>query len=307
VTCNWLDERRQMTTVHSLHLVGLPPLMERTSGAADVRIGLIDGPVATQHPDLADARLKLVGGQSAGACEQTHSVACMHGTFVAGILCARRGSTAPAIAPGCTLLVRPIFSESRPGELPSATPAELAAAIADCVDAGARVINLSAALVRPASREDRLTRAIDHAAARGVIIVAAAGNQGTVGGTSSITQHPWVIPVAACSLQGRPLDASNMGRSIGRCGLSAPGEGVGSLTPGGEAAAPAGGTSVAAPFVSGAIALLCSEFPDATAAATKLAVLSPSAARRPSVVPPLLNAWAAHQVLQSIHSRRVVA
>ena len=38
---------------------------------------------------------------------------------------------------------------------------------------------------------------MNHAAHRGVITVAAAGNQGTVG-SSAITRHPWVIPVAAC-------------------------------------------------------------------------------------------------------------
>ena len=47
-----------------------------------------------------------------------------HGTYVAGILAARRGSGAPAICPGCTLLVRPIFLEtaSDNAEMPSATP-----------------------------------------------------------------------------------------------------------------------------------------------------------------------------------------
>jgi hypothetical protein len=68
----------------------------------------------------------------------------MHGTFVAGILCARRDSIAPAICPGCTLIVRPIFSEDKNGigKMPSATPEEVAVAVIDTVLAGARVINL---------------------------------------------------------------------------------------------------------------------------------------------------------------------
>ena len=59
-------------------------------------------------------------------------------------------------------------------------------------------------------------------------MVAAAGNQGTVG-SSVITRHPWVIPVIACDLQGRPTTESNLGSSIGRRGLAAPGENIASL------------------------------------------------------------------------------
>src|SRR5512132_2821930 len=77
-------------------------------------------------------------------------VALSHGTFVAGLLMARRGSRAPAICPGCTLLVRP----SDNAEMPSATPDETATAIADCVDAGARVINLSVAVAQPSSNRE---------------------------------------------------------------------------------------------------------------------------------------------------------
>ena len=36
-----------------LELAKLTALMERTSGSPEVKIGLIDGPVVTQHPDLA--------------------------------------------------------------------------------------------------------------------------------------------------------------------------------------------------------------------------------------------------------------
>jgi len=113
--------------------------------------------------------------------------------------------------------------------MPSATPGELAEAIIDSVDAGVRVINLSAALVQPVPNgESSLEEALRYAAHRGVMIVAAAGNQGTVG-SSAITRHPWVIPTAACDTHGRPLRASNLGASIGRRGLSAPGENVTSL------------------------------------------------------------------------------
>src|SRR5207237_1095426 len=133
-----------------LDLVKLVPLMETSSGRSETTIALIDGPVMASHPDLSSTGVREIPGSLRGTCAQANSVACMHGTFVAGILCAKRGSSAPAICPDCTLLVRPIFAEttSANGQMPSATPEELATANVDCVDAGANVINLSAALAQ---------------------------------------------------------------------------------------------------------------------------------------------------------------
>jgi len=281
-----------------LDLVKLTSLMERTSGNSDVKIGLIDGPVVTGHPDLAGGYLSEIPGRSGATCTKTDSTACVHGTFIAGIFCAKRNSSAPAICPGCTLLVRPIFSEKSAGreQMPSATPQELAAAIIDCIDAGARIINLSLALAQPSTKgEHALAEALDHSVRRGVIVAAAAGNQGTLG-SSAITRHPWVIPVVGCDLRGRPITESNLGSSIGRRGLSAPGDEITSLGAEGQALT-LGGTSVAVPFVTAAIALLWSEFPAASAAQIKLAIVQASTPRRAAVVPPLLDAEAAYRTL----------
>jgi len=197
--------------------------------------------------------------------------------------------------------VRPIFAEAADanGSMPSATAAELAAAIVETVDAGARVLNLSAALVQTgASGEKELKAALDYAAKRGSVAVAAAGNQGTVG-SSAITGHPWVIPVAACDKHGNPFAQTNLGRSIARRGLSAPGHEINSLGTDGKRRS-FSGTSAAAPFVTGALALLWSEFPDASAAYVKYAVTSTSVSRRGNtIVPPLINAWAAFQFMAS--------
>jgi len=288
-----------------IELVRLSALMERSQGRPEIAVALVDGPVAQDHPDLADASIRELPGKTKGTCSLADSVACTHGTFVAGILFARRGSVAPAICPGCTLLLRPIFAEAAEGNgnMPSATSDELAEAIIESVDAGARVINLSSALVRPSAKgESKLEEALNHAAHHGVITVAAAGNQGTVG-SSAITRHPWVIPVAACSIQGRPLNESNLGSSIGRRGLSAPGENITSLGTNGKPQT-FGGTSAAAPFVTGAIALLWSDSPDATAAQIKLAVTQAGVPRRGTIAPPVLDAWAAYQVMTSAHSGR---
>lgn len=291
-----------------LDLVKLTPLMQRTSGSPELRIGLIDGPVATGHPDLSSRRFVEISGQGGGSCTRVTSPACLHGTFVAGILFAKRGSPAPAICPGCTVLIRPIFSEATSGheQMPSTTPQDLAAAIIECIDLGARVINLSLALVQSSGKgEQPLEAALNEAVRCSVIVVAAAGNQSTIG-SSVITRHPWVIPVAACDLYGRPMHESNLGNSIGTRGLSAPGDAITSLSTQG-APLTLRGTSVAVPFVTGTIALLWSEFPAATAAQIKLALARASTLRRASVVPPVLDATAAYQFLLTTHARRRIS
>lgn len=291
-----------------LELVRLTALMERTSGSPEVKIGLIDGPVVTQHADLASEHLREIPGKSGGTCTQANSTACLHGTFIAAILSARRNSPAPGICPNCTLLLRPIFIETTFGRehMPSATPQELAAAVIECIDAGARVINLSLALARPSTRgEQALEDALDQAVRRGVIVVAAAGNQGTVG-SSAIIRHPWVIPVVACDIRGRPMNESNLGSSIGRRGLSAPGDDITSLGSEGQSFT-FSGTSVAVPFVTGAIALLWSEFASVSAAQIKLAIAQATTLRRATVVPPLLDAAAAYQLLLTSSARRQIA
>ena len=286
--------------MNPLDLVRLPELMKRGQGRPEITLALIDGPITSGLPDLAAATIREISGKLKGTCARADSVACTHGTFVAGMLVARRGSAAPAICPGCTLLLRPIFAEAMNGNahMPSATPEDLAEAIVDSVEAGAKVINLSAALVQPSLKgEGSLKQALDYAAQRGAITVAAAGNQGAVG-SSVITRHPWAIPVTACDLQGRPLGESNLGRSIGRQGLSAPGEQVTSLGSDGKPQTFAG-TSAAAPFVTGAIGLLWSEFPSAGAAEIRLALRQPTGRWRKTVVPPLLDASAAYRFMAS--------
>jgi subtilisin family serine protease len=222
------------------------------------------------------------------------------------MLAGKRGSDAPSVCPGCTLLVRPLFSEQTEtnGNAPAVHADLLASAIVEAVDAGANVINLSAALGQSSGRaERRLRAALDYAGRHGAVTVAATGNSGTVGG-SVIVSHPWVIPVAACDLQGRPVASSNFGASTGRNGLLAPGVQIRSLASGGSSVA-FSGTSVSAPFVTGTVALLLSEFPDASPSQVKLALTQPAAGRRLTIVPQLLNAHAAFNVLANVFRRNL--
>jgi subtilisin family serine protease len=293
-----------------LDLVKLKGLMRLSRGSPKIRVGLIDGPVALDHPDLGRENIHVIPGKLSGACALASSAACMHGTFVAGILSAKRTSQAPGICPECTLLVRPIFEETTPGtgQMPRATPENLADAIVDCVNAGAHVINLSVALATTSSDGSKekleLTGALNLAGMRGLSIVAASGNQAIIG-SSVLTSHPAVIPVVAFDTRGSLISQSNIGISIGRRGLAAPGENITGLGASGGLTTLAG-TSAATPFVTGAIALLLSLFPNAKPFLVRLALMRSRTRRPTTVVPELMDAWRAYEAMKTNLGRLII-
>jgi subtilisin family serine protease len=102
----------------------------------------------------------------------------------------------------------------------------------------------------------------------------------------------------AYNINGRPIGYSNLGRSIGSRGLGAPGDWIRTLGPKGQSIG-VGGTSAAAPFVTGTIALLLSEFPRARATDIRRALTPNRISQRTTLVPPLLNATAAYDAMRS--------
>src|SRR5215204_853043 len=133
----------------------LHPLMGISSGSPHVSIGLIDGPIDFSHPALQGSKIRTVKASQFSECKNAGSIACVHGTFTAGILCAKRGLSAPAICPDCEIILNPIFREGINDNnkinndnilLPGATSEELANAIIETIDAGAKIINLSLGL-----------------------------------------------------------------------------------------------------------------------------------------------------------------
>jgi subtilisin family serine protease len=281
----------------------LHSLMSISRGIHGIVIGIIDGPIDFTHHALKNSHIRTVRQSHLTACKAADSMACIHGTFIAGILCADRRSAAPAICPDCKIILRPIFSEgSLNGRsstvLPSTTPQELSTAIIETVDAGARVINLSLGLSTSVLTVfNELEEACEYASRHGVILVSASGNQGRIG-YLPLFHNRWVIPVAACDNNSRLSPESNFGASIGSRGLMAPGVNIASTFPDGKYDLMTG-SSVAAPFVSGAIALLWSIFPNASSTEIKYSIMKGVLSGRRSIIPPLLNAEAAKRLLKS--------
>jgi hypothetical protein len=277
---------RSESNVAALSLVRLDRLMDERCGDPSISVGIIDGPLDLGHPAFAGSSLRTVRSDQLAACRDTQSAACSHGTAVAGILCAARGLPAPAICPSCTFLFYPIFPEDDGAS--SVTPGQLARAIVETVDAGARIINLSLGVIPTDTSVDReLDEACDHAARRGVILVGAAGNQARVG-FLPLLNHPWVIPIVSCDFTGRVTPESNLSPAIGKRGLRAPGVSILTAAPGGNYA-PISGTSAATAIATGSMALLWSESPATPALDLRAAVLLSAGQQRRSLVPPLLD------------------
>ncbi|MFE1131650.1 S8 family serine peptidase [Streptomyces sp. ZSW22] len=293
--------------IHDAHVTSRPPvamaglseLMVRSVGAANLKVGLLDGPVVVRHPGFSAAKIEW-SCQGDVAEIGARDVAATHATSVAGVLVAGRQSGALGICPGITLVTRSVFRSAAARAAGTTTWMELADALREIVDAGARIVNMSLSMAPGMSKEHRAMQdALNYVAAHGVIVVAAAGNDGTIDSTV-VTRHRSVLPVVAYNLQGRPWRLSNVGRSIGQRGIGVAADGLMSLGTRGMLR-PFGGTSAAAAIVTGAVTLILSELPK-TAPGALISAMKGDQARRTSVVPPLMNAGRAFESLLASRS-----
>lgn len=61
---------------------------ELSAGRPEIIVGLIDGLVAMNHPDLAVESIRKIPGKPSGRCTQAESAARVRETLMRGILCA---------------------------------------------------------------------------------------------------------------------------------------------------------------------------------------------------------------------------
>lgn len=224
----------------------------------DADIAILDTGVDASHPDL-----HVAGGVdcTSGTClpvdlpVDPHG----HGTHVAGSAAALPdGRGVVGTAPGARLWSVRVLDETGSGRL-----SHIVAGI-DWVTANTATIEVANASLSCACTSTTMDAAIDRATEAGVVVVAAAGNDGEDAAGHSPAHHPSVITVSAivdhdgepgglasggCSAAADDTFASfsNFGEVVD---LAAPGVCILSTVPGGYARA--SGTSMAAPHVAGA-------------------------------------------------------
>ncbi len=217
---------------------GIPKLWSQTQGGG-VRVAVIDTGIS-KHSALVDAVTEWRNFSSDS--EELDTVG--HGTHVAGIIGARRGM-AKGIAPGCSLLSFKVLGHSGMG-----SNTAVATAVGHASEAGVDLICMSLGSSRP---DDHVHTAIRAAHEKGIIVVCAAGNDG--GDVNYPAAFPETIAVGAVDRDGNACQFSSKGPAIA---VGAPGEAITScwLENG---YATLSGTSMAAPFVVGVLALYLSE------------------------------------------------
>ncbi|MCW2393045.1 hypothetical protein M2336_001477 [Sphingobium sp. B1D7B] len=204
------------------------------SGASDVPIGMIDGGIAA-HPALAGASIRQRGFAAGGPKGSGH------GTAIASLLVGRDGAFKGA-ATGRVLLAADVY-----GGNPAAGSAELIAqALGWLVKSGAPVITVS--LVGPPNQ--LLARAVALAQQRGVIVVAAVGNDGPAAPPMYPASYPGVIAVTGVDGRDRALLEAGRARHLD---FAAPGADMVAALPG-KGYGKVRGTSFAAPLVAARLA-----------------------------------------------------
>ncbi len=213
-------------------------------GGAGIVIAVLDSGLS-EHPyfDSVDSvtEMDLIGGA-------VSAEASLHGSAVASIVVGRDG-----VAPDASLLSIRVLDETGAGRV-----FDVAQGIIEAVDYGAQVINLSLGVY---SDSGVLRNAVEYAQSKGVILVAAGGNDG-YGQIAYPAAYDEVVSVTAIDGAGNQAQFPNQSIDLD---IAAPGVSI--LAVDEEIGkAPFSGTSAAAPFVSGTIATMLSEHPERSSA-----------------------------------------
>ncbi|EFO79910.1 peptidase S8 and S53 subtilisin kexin sedolisin [Oscillochloris trichoides DG-6] len=220
-----------------------------STGSAIV-IAVLDTGVDANHIDLQG---QVISGFNAFTGGNDTNDDNGHGTAVAGLIAANtnNGEGVAGICWGCKILPIKVLDSQGGGD-----DASVAAGIRWAVDNGARVINMS---LGGSDESQTLRDAVDYAAARGVLMVAASGNERSEGNATSYpAAYDSVIAVGATGNTDVVTGFSNTGPYVD---LAAPGVGLWTTLPGNQYGTP-NGTSFASPYVAGAAGLAFSVRPD---------------------------------------------
>jgi serine protease len=179
-----------------------------------------------------------------------------HGTHVAGSVAQSTNNSIGVAGVAYQAKIMPLKVLSAAG---GGTVSDIAESIKFAADKGANVINMS---LGGGGESALMKEAIDYAHAKGVVIVAAAGNENQ-GSASYPARYNHVIGVAAFDAKGEKAEFSNFGAGVD---IAAPGGGHGSrvwqetIDPDGGAPQVIGlqGTSMASPHVAGVAAMIMS-------------------------------------------------
>jgi subtilisin family serine protease len=258
---------------------------DNTTGDSRVVVAVVDNGVKYTHPDLSGNMWSGIGYDTHDVDSIPYSSSQAHGTHVAGIIGAQGNNSlgVSGVAQDVQLMAIKVFSDTGVGTL-----TDLANGINYVIgrrNAGVnvRVINISSG---GAGLDSNLTTAINNAESAGILVVAAAGNAippsttGTDNDSAPFYPASYtnanVISVAATTSTDTKATYSNYGHTS--VDLGAPGDNIDSTWVY-SAATPydyayIGGTSMAAPMVAGAAALVISAWPSATVADVRAAILN---------------------------------
>jgi thermitase len=168
----------------NLDKIGAPAAWARTTGA-HVRVGIVDAGIDLGHEDLAGrvvAQTSCLDSKGdPNKCTGSGQDDVGHGTHVAGIIAANKdnGIGVAGVAPDAELVVAKVADSSGGIAIEDAN-----AGIRWVVDHGARVVNLSLGdlvFVRTAAFGTKLSEGVEYAWQKGAVPVIASGNSGLFG------------------------------------------------------------------------------------------------------------------------------
>jgi PKD repeat protein len=234
-------------------------------GSNSVTVAFVDSGILKTHEDLSGPR--ILQGHDYVNNDSNPDDNCGHGTHTAGILGATTNNNVGIAGEAqVNILEMKGLDSSFLGGC-SGSDSGIAQAIMDAADQGADIISMSIG----GANANVLQNAVNYAFNKGVILVAAAGNDG---GNNSIDYpgaYPNVIAVAALDSNKNRASYSDGGPQLD---ISAPGSSVVSTYNGSTSSyASLSGTSMATPGVAGALALALSCAPGGTTPASVINAL----------------------------------